>query len=71
MRSYRKSLHTVHDHKVHVIWITKYRYEILTKEVGYRIRELIRQVYEQNNIQIIRITQIIRMTVSLPNDFES
>jgi putative transposase len=54
MRSYRKSSHTVHDLKVHLIWITKYRYEVLTKEVGYRTRELIRQVCEQNDIQIIR-----------------
>ena len=53
MRSYRKSSHTVHDLKVHLIWITKYRYEVLTKEVGYRTRELIRQVCEQNDIQII------------------
>ena len=54
MRSYRKSSHTVHDLKVHLVWITKYRYEVLTKEVGYRIRELIRQVCSQNDIQIIR-----------------
>jgi putative transposase len=54
MRSYRKSSHTVHDLKVHLIWITKYRYEVLTKAVGYRTRELIRQVCEQNDIQIIR-----------------
>jgi len=53
MRSYRKSSHTVHDLKVHLIWITKYRYKVLTKEVGYRIREFIRQVREQNDIQII------------------
>jgi len=53
MRSYRKSSHTVHDLKVHLIWITKYRYEVLTKEVGYRTREIIRQVCDQNDIQII------------------
>jgi len=44
MRSYRKSSHTVYDLKVHLIWITKYRYNVLTNEVGVRIREIIRQV---------------------------
>ena len=53
MRSYRKSSHAVHDLKVHLIWVTKYRYEVLTKEVGYRTREIIRQVCEQNDIRII------------------
>jgi putative transposase len=53
MRSYRKSSHTVHDLKVHLIWITKYRYNVLTKEVGYRARDIIRQVCDQNDIQII------------------
>ncbi len=54
MRSYRKSSHTVHDLRVHLVWITKYRYKVLTKEVGLRTRELIRQVCDQNGIHIIR-----------------
>ena len=54
MRSYRRSTHTVHDLKAHVIWVTKYRYKVLTKEVGYRIRELIRQFCDANDIQIIQ-----------------
>jgi putative transposase len=53
MRSYRKSSHSVHDLKVHLIWITKYRYKVLTKEVGYRIRDLIRQICESNDLHII------------------
>ena len=54
MRSYRRSTHTVHDLKAHIIWVTKYRYKVLTKEVGYRIRELIRQFCDANDIQIIQ-----------------
>ena len=53
MRSYRKSSHTIHDLKVHLIWITKYRYQVLTKDVGYRTREIIRQICGQHDIQII------------------
>ncbi len=53
MRSYSKSSHTIHDLKVHLIWITKYRYEVLTKEVGERAREVIRQICDQKDIKII------------------
>ena len=53
MRSYRKSSHSVHDLKVHLVWITKYRYAVLTKEVGKRTRAIIRQVCDQKDIRII------------------
>ena len=53
MRSYRKSSHTVHDLKVHLVWITKYRYAVFTKEIGIRAREIIRQVCDQKDIRII------------------
>ncbi len=53
-RSYRKSPHTVYDLKVHLVWATKYRYHGLTKQVGKRIRKLIRQTCVANDIQIIK-----------------
>ena len=54
MRSYRKSSHTVHDLKVHLIWITKYRYTVLVKGVGLRTKDIIRQICDQNGIEIIK-----------------
>lgn len=54
MRYYRKSSHTVHDLRVHLIWLTKYRYNVLTRSVGERIREIIRQICESNDIEILR-----------------
>ena len=54
MRSYRKSTHAVHDLKVHLIWITKYRYKALTKDVGLRVRDIIRQVCDKHDIEIIK-----------------
>ena len=54
MRHYRRSSHTVHDLKVHLIWITKYRYNVLVTAVGLRTREVIRQVCDQNDINIIK-----------------
>ena len=43
----------MHDLKVHLIWVTKYRYEVLTQQVGIRTREIIRQVCDQKDIHII------------------
>ena len=54
MRSYRKSSHTIHDLRVHLVWITKYRYKVLTKQVGIRIRGIIRQICDANDIEIIQ-----------------
>ena len=54
MRTYRKSSHTSYDLKVHLVWSTKYRYKVLTNEIGLRTREIIRQICDQNDVQIIR-----------------
>ena len=54
MRSYRKASHSVYDLKVHLVWITKYRYKVLTQDIGKRIREIIRQICESKDIQIIK-----------------
>ena len=53
-RSYRKASHTVFDLKVHLVWATKYRYKVLTKAVGKRIRALIRQTCQANDLVIIK-----------------
>lgn len=47
MSSYRKGSHTVYDLKYHVVWITKYRKQVLRGEIGKRLRELIRQTCEE------------------------
>ena len=52
MSSYRKGSHTVFDLKYHVVWITKYRKQVLRGEIGKRLRELIRQTCEELEIYI-------------------
>ena len=54
MRSYRKGSHTVHDLKVHPVWITKYRYSVLTRDIGTGLRDIIRQVCDSHDIHIIQ-----------------
>ena len=53
-KRYRSGSHTVYDLKVHLVWSTKYRYEVLTKDVGIRLRDLIRQTCDSHDIQIIK-----------------
>ena len=54
MDEYNKGSHTVYDIKYHVIWVTKYRYKVLNKQIAARLRELIRQGCEARQITIIR-----------------
>ena len=51
---YRKGPHTVYDIQYHFVWVTKYRYHILTGEIALRIRDLIRQTCEARNITILK-----------------
>ena len=54
MEEYNKGSHTVYDIKYHVIWVTKYRYKVLNKQIAARLRELIRQGCEARQITIVR-----------------
>ena len=54
MQLYRKTTHTLFDLKYHLIWTTKYRKPVLTGKVGYRVRDLIREICQNLNVQILR-----------------
>ena len=54
MRPLRKGSHTVYDLKVHLVWITKYRYAVLDRAISIRIREIIRQSCDSLDINIIK-----------------
>ena len=53
MEYYRKGSHSLFDLKVPVVWITKYRKPILHGEVGHRLRDIIRRVCEEQEIEIL------------------
>ena len=53
MRHYRLGAHTKSDLKVHVIWIPKYRKPVLTGDVALRVRDLLRQIAGQHELEII------------------
>jgi putative transposase len=53
MPHYSKTAHTIYNHRYHIVWITKYRYKVLTYELKKRVREIIAQVSEEMGIKIV------------------
>ncbi len=53
MRNYRLGAHTKSDLKVHVVWIPKYRKAVLTGDVALRVRDLVRQIAAEHELEII------------------
>ena len=51
---YRRGAHTVLELKYHFVWKTKYSYKVLRGEVGLRLRALIRQVCEEQQMKVIQ-----------------
>ena len=69
MTEYRRSAHAVFDLKYHLVWITKYRYRILTGRIAERARDLIRQTCQARGVLIVRgavSPDHIHMLVSAP-----
>ncbi len=50
---YKHGSHSIYDLKYHVVFCTKYRYRILTGEVGQRTRVLIREICRANYVDIV------------------
>ena len=51
---YRNGSHTKYNIQYHFVWATKYRYQVLTGDVGFRVRELVRQTCEQLEVEILK-----------------
>lgn len=51
---YRKGSHTVYNIEYHLVWVTKYRYHILTGDIQIRARELIRQICQAHDLNILK-----------------
>ena len=50
---YRYGSHTVYNIEYHFVWVTKYRYQVLTEPINLRVRELVRQTCEAFEIRIL------------------
>ena len=51
---YRNGSHNKYKIEYHFVWVMKYRYRVLTGDVGLRVRELARQTCEHLEIEILR-----------------
>ncbi len=54
MSEYRTSAHAKYRLHVHVVWVTKYRKQVLTGDIAKRTRELIREICRTNEVEIIK-----------------
>jgi putative transposase len=66
---YASSSHAKFHTRYHLVWVTKYRYKVLTREMRFRIREIARQICEQLDITIIKGVlgqEHIHMFVEIP-----
>ena len=53
MSDYRYGSHTVSRLTVHLVWVTKYRYKVLTGDIQKRCRELLIQVCDSEDVRIL------------------
>ena len=53
MGRFNKLAHAVYDCKYHLVWCPKYRFRILTGEVGMSARDIIKQLCEWKKIEIL------------------
>ena len=54
MGEYRTGSHTLTRLTVHIVWVTKYRYHVLTGEVQTRCRSLLMQDCDALDIKILK-----------------
>ena len=54
MREQRRTGHTVSILMVHIVWVTKYRYPVLTGDIQKRCRELLMQICDADDVRILK-----------------
>ena len=54
MEKYRYGSHTVTRLTVHLVWVTKYRYHVLTGDIQKRCREILIQICDTEDIRILK-----------------
>ena len=71
MSEYQRGSHTKYDIKYHFVWVTKYRYHVLTGKIAQRARELLIQGCQARGITIIKgqvSKDHVHMLLSCPTD---
>jgi putative transposase len=66
---YDKGKHCVFYHRYHVVWSTKYRFKVLHGDIQKRVREIIRRICSENDVDIISgvvSSDHVHIFISLP-----
>lgn len=69
MQNYRKTSHTTYDCKYHIVWITKYRKKVMAGVIAERVREILRQICKEQDVEILKghvSKDHVHMFVSVP-----
>ena len=69
MEGYRKSSHAVYRCEYHFVWIPKYRYQVLLKEITSRLKQILIELCEWLDIDIIEgaiASDHVHMYLSVP-----
>jgi putative transposase len=69
MEGYQKSSHAVYRCEYHFVWVPKYRYQVLVREVKPRLREILTELCEWLDITIIEgaiCADHVHMYISVP-----
>lgn len=53
MRDFKRLAHAVWQGKYHLVWCPKYRFRILSGEVGRSVRDIIKQLCEWKKVEIL------------------
>jgi putative transposase len=69
MNRFKKLAHATYECKYHLVWCPKYRFRVLTGDVGRSVRELIRQLCEWRKFEIMAgrvMSDHIHIVLSIP-----
>ena len=50
----RRGSHAVSQMQAHIVWVTKYRYEVLRGEIQKRCRDIIIQICDAEDVRILK-----------------
>jgi len=54
MKHYRRATHTRFNIKSHLVWITKGRKKLLRGDVGFRLRQIVRTICAELEVEIFK-----------------
>ncbi len=54
MPDYRKNSHSISNLSCHIVWATKYRYQVLKGDLQHRCRDILVQICNSEDVRILK-----------------